>query len=66
MKLYIMLNTKLRTAANHEFEKDFLKLIDSSGFGKTMENTRNHKDMELVKSREKHAKYLMKPNFKDE
>ena len=44
MKLYIMLNTKLRTAANNEFEKDFLKLIDSSGFGKTMENTRNHKE----------------------
>ena len=60
-----MLNTRLRTASKNEFEKDFLMLMNTSAFGKTMENISNHKDMKLVTSREKYAKYVMKPNFKD-
>ena len=65
MKPYIMLNTKLRTSAKNEFETDFFKLINNSVYGKTMENIRNHKDMKLVTSKEKYAKYVLKPNFKD-
>ena len=64
MKPYIMLNTRLRTTAKKEFEKDFFKLMKNSIFGKMMENIRNQKDMKLVTSQEKYAKYVMKPNFK--
>ena len=30
-----------------------------------MENIRNHKDMKLVPSEQKHQRYKMEPNFKD-
>ena len=60
-----MLNTKLRTAASNDFEKDFFKLINNSVFGKTMENIRNHKNMKLTTSQEKYVKYVTKLNIKD-
>ena len=65
MKVYIMLNTRLRKDAKNELEKDFFKLMNNSVVGKTMENIRNHKDMKLVTSYKKYLKYVMKPNFKD-
>ena len=65
MKAYIMLNNRLRTAAENEFEKDFFKLMNRSVFGKAMENIRNHKDMKLVTREQKHQKYVMNPSFKD-
>ena len=64
MKKYIDFNTKLRTAANNDFEKDFYKLINNSVFGKTMENLRKRRNIKLVTNREAYPKLVLKPNFK--
>ena len=64
MKEYIDFNTKLRTAAKNDFEKDFYKLMNNSVFGKMTENIRKHRNIKLVTNRESYLKLVMKPNFK--
>ena len=63
LKPYIVLNTKLRTQAKNDFEKDYFKLKNNCAFGKTMENIRKHRDIKLVNNDKKRKVLASEPNY---
>ena len=65
LKPYIEFNTRLRTAAKNDFERDFFKLMNNSVFGKTMENVRKHKNIKLACSDRKRKLYASKVNYRN-
>ena len=57
------MNTELRKLARNDFEKDLFKLMNNSGFGKTMENIRKHQNIKLVTMDKKRSKLVSEPNY---
>ena len=54
------MNTKLRTEAKNDFEKDFFKLMNNSVFGKTMEVKTDKRRNQLISEPNYHAtKYFL-------
>ena len=63
LKLFIDMNTKLRTEAKNDFEKDFFKLMNNAVFGITMENVRTHRDIKLVTRDQGRNQLALEPNY---
>ena len=56
------MNTKLRTNAENEFQKNFFNLMNNSVFGKTMKYVRNHRDIKLVTLDKRRKRLVSEPN----
>ena len=57
------MNTKLKTEAKNDFEKDLFKLMNNAVFGKTMENVRKHRDIKLVTTDKRRNQLASEPNY---
>ena len=61
MKKYIDFNIEKKKNAANSFEKDFLKLIINSVYGKTIENLRKRINVRPVNNEKKNLKYISRP-----
>ena len=57
------MNAELRKQAKNDFAKDFIKLMNNSVFGKTMENVRKHRDIKLVTTDKRRNQLVLEPNY---
>jgi hypothetical protein len=67
LKVFIDFNTNERAKcklANDLIGADFFKLMNNSVYGKTLENVRKHKDIQLFTDQHLAQKRYNKPNFK--
>ena len=57
------MNTKLRTDAKNDVEKDLFKLMNNAVFGKTVENVGQHRDIKLVATDKARNQLASEPNY---
>ena len=57
----MILTLKKKKNAANSFEKDFLKLIINSVYGKTIENLRKRINVRPVNNEKKNLKYISRP-----
>ena len=65
LKQYITYNTEKRKEANSSFEKDFFKLLNKSVYGKTIENLRKRRNVELINTEIQAEKLVSSPMFQN-
>ena len=62
---YIEKNTEMRMKASNDFEKDFFKLMNNAFFGKTMENVRARRNIDIISNDPQRLnRYTAKPTYK--
>ena len=59
----IDMNTELKNNAKTILENSFFTLMNNELFGKTMENVRKHRDINLVTIRERKIYLVSEPNY---
>jgi len=64
LKSYIDYNTIQRSRCTDEFGKSFFKLMNNSMFGKTMENLRNRRTINIVNNETSLRRFTAQPTFK--
>ena len=63
LKPNIDMDTELRKKAKTDFEKDFLKLMNNSVFGKIMRSLRKHRGVKVITTEERRNYLVSKRHY---